>query len=757
MNKFITKQGSRLAAFAVGLVLFSSAAEAQNMVIGTTGVINNQGTIKFRSDNGNLENNAPIGNITNDGNILILGTTQTFNGTNTLTSTSALRIPGLVTYGRIAVGAQRIFNGYYDDVTIDGLSAKDLTHNTGVNSLNYFVGGDYTITATSGNRNYAGSTFTYDGGAATTLATTQTVAGENTLNGTGYNNLAFAQDAVKTLSSIATASGTTDVLATTGGGGGVIVTGATGSLTSAGNFTQAPLAGDYSINAGASTTLNGTLNSIQALVAVNDGSLNLGTATVTNITGVGSNLNLASSTANTSKLDLDATARLNVNGMFANADLSRTNTTYDVTSIVEYQDAATGGIITTASTNPYGNLKLNRTTSDIQANGTLAGGVPDINVATSIALAGGFDLDMIGTTDGYVNLQAASTNDVVYNAQEEVIGKFRRTHALATGTDYVYGNSATTVNFSTAPTGGTYFQVNMNKDGSTQQYDNTRDINRDVNIAYDNTGFVAAVKVGYTQTDRTEATWTAGYTEDQIRFLEGKADGTNIERIGTGQAYARVASTPTTFGTVALPGITYTAADVDGIGDAGFFSSNELILRAGPGVVASVQPGRWSNPATWDAGEQPLAFDSVLVRHNVWAGFTRTIDGFAGDELHPTELAAAINIISPSPNVGNPALNFPTPTLMIGYSDADIVSNFETSTPSANGTGGVTIGALGAATPLIPSILNEIPTSDVATNYVGGLLIFGNTTTAEIPELFVKGSVLNNGPLNIGGILSIGQ
>lgn len=739
MNKFITKQGSRLAAFAVGLVLFSTAAEAQNLVVGPTGTFNNQGTVKFRSNNGNFQNDAPIGNITNDGQILILGNAQTFNGANTLTSTAALRIPGLVSYARdTAASPQRVFNGYYANLDVKGQSVKNFTHGT----LNYFIAGNYAIAG--GNRTYTGSTVTYDGGVAPYVAA-QTVAGENITNGTGYNNLAFTNPALKTLSvGVALVNGTTDIAASTVGGGFVVDGTLLGAIDAKGNFTQAPLAGDFSLLNAGTATLSGTANAIAANAIVDNGTLTLETTTTTTVTG---QLNLVSATGD---LAVNGTGILNVNGAFANGDITRTNQTFAATSTVEYQDGATNGIITTASTNPYGTLKLNRTAADIQANGTPVGGVPDINVATSIQLAGGFDLDMIGTTDGYVNLQNSSVGDVVYAGLEEVIGKFRRTHAFVTGTDYVYGNSATSVNFATAPTGGTFFQVNMDKDGQTQQYDPTRDIKRDVNIAYDNTGFTSTVKVGYTQTDRTEATWTAGYTEDQIRFLEGKADGSDIERVGTGQAYTRVAS-GATFGSVALPGITYTAADVDAIGDAGFFASNELILRAGPGIVASINPGRWSNPATWDAGEQPLAFDSVLVRHNVWAGFTRTgLDNFSGDELHPTELAAAINIISPDGT-------YPTPTLLIGSSD--ITVPFETSTPSPNGTGSVLIGALGAATPNIPLLADEITNADVATNYIGGLLVFGdaNSSNAFVPELFVKGSVINNGPVNVGGILSIGQ
>ena len=208
MNKFITKHSPKLVALVAGFVLFSSAAEAQKLTVGATGSFNNEGTVRFRSNTGEFENNAPMANITNNGRIDILGTTQEFTGTVQLTANSAQRIPGLVSY-RGTAGTQRIFNGYYDDVTLDAAALKSLTHAAGGNSLAYYVGGDYTILG-GGDRTYTGSTFTYDGGTATTAVGTQTVAAENTTNGTGYNNLAFEQDALKTLGSgLATAGGTT--------------------------------------------------------------------------------------------------------------------------------------------------------------------------------------------------------------------------------------------------------------------------------------------------------------------------------------------------------------------------------------------------------------------------------------------------------------------------------------------------------------------------------------------------------------------
>lgn len=747
MNKFITKQGTRLAALAAGVVLFSFTATAQNLYNGATGKINNEGVIRINDDNAIISNdqtnmtlisNADEG--VNDLGIHIFGTDVDFTGGNPLTSTSALRIPGFVSY-RAGAGTQTIHEGFYDDLDVRDASSKSLT------SPLYFVGGDYTVAG--GARTYTGSTFTYDGGAATTGATTQAVAAET---GAGaYNNLAFGEDALKTLSGVATADGTTDILATTTGGG-VVVDGPTGSLTSTGDFTQAASAGDFSLNNGGLAILNGANNTIGSLVAVNDGTLTLGATTTTDVATGGGSLSLTTAAPNTSNLALGGTATLNVDGTFANADLGRTNMTFDATSTVEYQENALGGIITTATSNPYGNLSVARSTP-YSANDN-SGTEDDLNIATQLNMNGS-DLNMLasgGSTDGAVIIQNYSATDVVYAGQEEVIGRFRRTHGFVAGTDYVFGNAGTSMNFATAPTTGTYFEVNMDKDGSTENYDNTRDIDRDVNLAYDNTGWTGSVQVGYVPADDIPGTWTAGYTEDQIRYLEGNATPAN-ERVATGNSYVRntAGSGTNGFSTVALPGMEYAAADLDGTADAGFFSSNELILRAGPGVVISVNEGRWSNPNTWDSGAEPFPFDSVVVRHNVWAGIHLNRDNYDTDEAYPTEMAAAINIVSPD-------ATYTHPTLMIGSSD--ITADFRTNLNIADGSEGrLTTGNLnanGAFAEIIPPLTNEIAFADV-TQYRGGLIVFGDGTPGQGGNMTIEGEMVNNGCINVGGLLSIGQ
>ncbi len=769
MNKSILTKGTKLLAIAAGVVLFTTTSYAQDLYNGATGKINNEGTIRINNDNAIIDNDAAIGLISNTGEIHIFGTDVDFTGGSALTSAPTLRIPGFVSYrNNVGANTQNVHEGYYTDIDVQGDAGKAF----GATANDYFIGGNYTTA--DGARNYNSTTVTYDG-----VLTPQEVAAENGTNssnsaGDGYFNVAFDGAAAKNIDNGQTiASGTTTLLGTGapqgGATGGVVVDNGgdnATSYTANGVFTQLDGAGNFTMQSASATNAIVQMladgNIIDATTQANaGGALVLGDGTNPLNTTINTNgsLNLVNDVNST--LDVTGAAILNVNGGFTNLNPARTNQTFAGTSLVDYQDGATN-IVTTAAANPYGNFEISRTTAAISPVND-GGTENDINVATSFAANGGFDLNMDASTGGMVNLTSGTANNVTYADQSEVIGTFRRTHAMNTSDDYVFGNSATNVGFSTAPSGGNYFEVYMDKDGSTSHYDDTRDINRQVRLGYDHTAWVGDVQVGYTEDDVNDGNnWVAGYQESQIRFLEGIDNGVDIERVATGQAYTdRVNADDgtNTFGTVALPGMEFAGPldDVDGTADAGFFASNELILRAGPGVVVSINPGRWSNPDTWDTGAEPFAFDSVVVRHNVWAGFERTVDNFAGDETTPNDLAAAINILTPN-------ATYPTPTLLLGYSDPTMGSattqTWGTNLDALTGSQGrFTVGDFSGATEDLPAtgIVTEIPVADVRTDYVGGLIVFGNGTPGQGAEMTVDGELINNGCINVGGVLSLGN
>jgi hypothetical protein len=725
MNKFITKQGSRLAALAAGIVLFSFTATAQDLV--NSKKVNNVagGVIKFNNDNGKFtNNNANTAQITNAGTIQMLGTDNQFDGTTPL-ATAAARVPGLVSYADNAVGNQNIFPGYYTDLDM----ADNATKQFGAGQI--FISGNYTTAGED--RVYGTSLITYDGTGA------QAIAAENLTNGGGYNNVDFTNAGLKTLSAgIALVNGTTGIDASTTGGG-VAVNGATAVLTATGDLTQDAGAGDLSVLGAGTVNINGATNALGANAVVTDGTLALGDGTNPSATTVTGALSL---TGATGLLAANAVSTLNVDGGFTNADATRTNMTFAANSTIDYQDGASN-IVTTASTNPYGAFIISKSNGPINAinNG---GTENDLEIATSFAMSGGSgnNLDMLNSTGGMVNLTSGTAGNVTYAGNEEVVGEFRRTHAAVTGVDYVFNNSATIANFTTAPTGGNYFAVIVNPDGTTAQYDPTRDIKRDINIDYDYTAWVADITAGYQASDVNEdGGWDGSYNEAQIRFREG--DASTTEKVSTGNTYTRVASGAGSLGSVKLPGFKPTAAAVDGLADDEFLANNDLILRAGPAIWYSVNPGRWSNPATWDEGTEPPTDAEVVIRHNVWAGFVRPYDGYAIPEATPGAMATKITIQEQN-------ATFPTPTLMIG-NDATYPGAFATSTvPVAGITDPGRIIVENVTAPnFLPDYVNEEVTN--TNNYIDGLVVFGGA------ELTASESLINDGCVNVGGTLGIGQ
>jgi hypothetical protein len=94
---------------------------------------------------------------------------------------------------------------------------------------------------------------------------------------------------------------------------------------------------------------------------------------------------------------------------------------------------------------------------------------------------------------------------------------------------------------------------------------------------------------------------------------------------------------------------------------------------------------------------------------------------------------------------------------MIGHSD--ITAPFATNLDVPNGIEGrLTTGALGAYPEALPAtLLNELPTTDASTSYRGGLIIFADGTAGQGGDMTISGEMVNNGCINVGGVLSLGQ
>lgn len=737
MNKFITKQGSRIAAFAVGLVLFSTVANAQDLEVGANACVTNKATgkIVFKNNTGRFKNSQPLiaTKIINDGVIEFLGTDNTFTGGATQLGLNGTtnRVPGKVSYAS-AVATQNIFPGYYTDLDMAAAGVKDFGTTT------VYIGQNYTTAG--GTRDYGTSTINYDGGTATMGSPlTQIVAAENGAN--SYNNVVFTEDGLKTLSGFANVDGTTNIEASTNSGGVRVAGG--GILTANGNLTQATGAGDLSIVGTSAVNVYGPVNGLGAVVSVTDGTLTLGDDTNPSVTTVTGSLDLAGTTGILAAKD---NSTLNVDGGFTNTLAARTNMTFDPTSLVDYLDNATT-VMTTANSNPYGKFEISKTTGAIAPDAT---GTSNIEIATSFAMngGGGNNLDMLNNGGGYVNMLSGAANNVTYVANEEVVGEFRRTHAFTPGQDNVFNNAATVANFASST--GNYFSFIVDPNGQTDSYVAATDVERDINIEYDLTAWVADITAGYQAADVTTLV-SNGNTEAQIRFREGTSAPLD-EKVSTGNAYVRSASGPGSLGSVKLPAMEYTNVNVDGSPDAGFFAGNDLILRAGPAIWYSVNAGRWSNPATWDEGTEPPTDAEVVIRNNVHAGFIRATDNHPDLEAFPGAMATKITI-------QNPATDplYPNPTLIIGKntSDGTYPGDFATSTAAVTGItnpGRIIVEQIAPTIEVAPATLTEA-TIDVSAkdDYVAGLVVYENS------QITASESLINDGCLNIGGTLAIGQ
>jgi hypothetical protein len=357
---------------------------------------------------------------------------------------------------------------------------------------------------------------------------------------------------------------------------------------------------------------------------------------------------------------------------------------------------------------------------------------------------------MLNNGGGYVNILSGTAGNVTYTNNEEVVGEFRRTHAFTPGQDNVFNNAATIANFASST--GNYFSFIVDPNGQTDSYVAATDVDRDINIDYDLTAWVADITAGYQAADVTTLVG-AGNTEAQIRFREGTSTPED-EKVSTGNAYVRTASGPGSLGSVQLPAMEYTGTDVDGLPDAGFFAGNDLILRAGPAIWYSVNPGRWSNPDTWDEGTEPPTDAEVVVRHNVHAGFVRAVDAYATPEATPGAMATKITI--QNPNID--PVNFGNPTLIIGNNDAvdgSYPGSFATSVAAVTGItnpGRIIVEQVAPTAEVAPATLTEA-TIDVSNkdDYVAGLVVYENS------EITASESLINDGCLNIGGTLAIGQ
>lgn len=619
---------------------FEVNSQTESVTIKTTGQMRifNTGKLKINSDSGRVRTATTTNSIDNLGEIQFNGINNTFtavtddncddfqNDNEALAygASASSRVPGLVVYSAIS-GTQNIQDRYYTDLTMAENGSKVIPDSV-------FVSGAYL--ASGGDRTYNG-TFFYDG----TLA--QTILGETAGPSSGYNDVVFQGAGSKTLDTTATAAMNSLIIdpAT----GNVVIN---GTLNIANNITQAS-DNNLSIPGGSVTISDGTsvlagtvdlsgTNGDVGTLSVNGGLLNIsGTTTlgdfslldISSANGlIDTNGTLTIGNFADAKLNLGALDTLTVTGTMTNGRAAgdKDNVTFADNSLVIYNGIDGQVIMATDTSNAYGNLAVN--------------GKGAKTASGQVALSGNFSLADTNLTMGincdantllYMTDATASSSfggDAL--SEYEVIGRFRR-NIGGINTPLTFNNFKTTVEIENASKLNYVELCVLPGDTSMTDYNIATDVKRSIKYFYDTvatTGdWAADIQFGYRSSELESINRTNAF-KSSLRFRED--DGAEADKVSTGVQPVRDTTT-NPFNSVLLAQIRGTGGRVAPQNElAEVDNGNMLYLRGGPATFISIEDGRWSNPGTWDEGEQPGPLDVVKIRTNVHIGFQR--DGIDG-------------------------------------------------------------------------------------------------------------------------------
>ncbi len=719
----------------VAVVFGMQNAFAQHLMNDASGFISNSGTIRWCNDNARFINTqATITNIVNTGIFESTGANFQFTAgtiaTTALGSSVAMRVPGQTRYSSAGT-VQTVHARYYENLSVSQASIKTIPDGVYVGSAN---AGNGFYHATGGARSYLGN-FYYDG----------TVA-QNVWAGETYNGLNFQNAGPKTLTSgtttlitnvagaftqEASATGTQRIL-------GIMNLGASTSTLQAGsgNF----VVGDGTASNGAGNP--GTLRVGNAdFIMANNSANSQGLVMTTSATGrlvVGTNNTFSLSalggggTAGTVRLGANHT--MVVTGTFQNNEPvgTRTNMLYDPTSTVWYNGVAANQVIVPTIDMGVGN------TPYYYGNLRLDGGIKLATAGNVIVAAG--DISVTGSTlnltTNNITLVATNANALVAfgstvetgnTDNSEIIGRFLRTTTTG-GKRYVYNNRLTSTQF-TSGTNPSSMTITMIPGQPTSDYIASTDVNRYTNIAYatNSTDWFAQLQIGFLRSE-TGATLNL----NRLLMFNDPAGPSNAIKYGTGYSYDRSGVATTTLASLTLPGFRPAAATTTNSLST-LANGNDLLLSSRPVQVISVNHGRWSNPGTWDTGEQPFPTDDVLVRHTVHGGFVRPIDNYINDEnFHPGRSATSL---ANSIEIAAPAAGFLNPSLVWGNTGA--LNLFRTS-PNA-----FVLNRAGTA-----AVTDNQAASSGNTNLYTGFVVFGGTT-------FRTANFYNNGAITNAGLIDV--
>lgn len=725
----------------IGLVFLSMSVFAQNFTNNTGGTYTAgacSAVIKMKSTTGQFDGSAQLGTSATNRIQGIVDWAATANGQT---------VQGLYYTNLFVSGGQKtIADGVY--VSGTGCSSPLPGYTQLTNGVGYW--------ATSGNRTYNG-TFNYDGTSA------QVIFPEN--GGSGNTNR------YKDLNLTGGAKSNNGIVEVN-----EELTSATGAdLTVANNFTvygtgTSTLAGGVTVNGTNTTTLafvgnNATVNT-SGTVTVTTGVLDISTSGGTfNVNGT---LALGNGDATSGgRLNLGANATLNIANTFTNSDANHDNMIFAANSTVSYTQATgTQQIVFTNDDNPqhnYGNLTF--------SGGATKQATGDVHTRGNVSIAGG-PIEMgtnCGLTGNTFFANATGGNKITYSANdnsEYIRGNLRYRGTFSTGTAYTFNNAQTQITFSAAPQ--SYFQLNVQP--ATQPQNNggfnaANDVTRCVTIDYDGTtGNISTLRVGYTSGDligftanetnlRFEEAWGTN-ASDRHKITGGAGTATNSG--ATNPRFVQLVTNPTLGLKLNAPtggGTTYELA-----------KGSNIILTASPLQYIAVNPGRWTNPNTWDEGAIPPSNANTLIRTTVYAGIAGPAYGTPATGNTTTEFSVyGSNPIAHSITIDN-GTTYPDAALIIGNEDNG--DGYVIQTAMSGTVGGMAAGFYNNNA--VANTVGGNPDNDTwntkstdptgTGNSINGLFISNIKNTGYTnPPTFATGQITNAGTIVNYSIIELGQ
>lgn len=640
----------------ITMVLFAISLKSQTFTMtGASSTFINTGKFTFLTDGGQFQTDTDSdGNIANSGTITFAGARPDgiyfSNTTGTADAGSAgytdpVRLSGWIYFSNtIGSGTQTVQSRYYSSLGVSGGATKAYVSNGAL--VPTYVSGTYNVVSGSGTRNYDGNstTFIYDG------ATAQNVFAENMSGTSGrYYNLYFRGAGTKSVLNGTLVQVQNEVRSEASNSGGVTVN---GSMWAENNFVVESGAGQFLVDgatgAASLTFGSGTATIDGDLFFDETGGVGVGEATaytdgggVVNVNATGS-LNMTSGTfyvadgplnLNTSgSMTLASTGFLDVassqtfydagnlnNQIAANGTNARNNTIYADDSWAIFENV---NIHESDEQYPYGNLEARGSSGTI----SIGDGASDKVFLSNNLLVSGNNLNLLPYSSTLTMLDQTATPTYGTSTITEVVGRMaRRTNG--TSNTLTFNNSQMLVNISAGSGSVSEITLDSRPGNQNSDYDAARDVQRTVDLYYQATdNFVAQMRFAYLSSEKPSSTMN----EQDLRFREDLGGG-STEKVSTGNALTRDASSPG-LRWVQLDGIRRTG-DGTGLTElAEVGNPGTLFLRGGPTTYISINSGRWSNPNTWDEGEQPGYRDEAVVRHTVHIGYTRTIDGVGTDE-----------------------------------------------------------------------------------------------------------------------------